>query len=151
VTSMSKRPTARNVMTSPIETIEETATVEKAAAKMLSKRVSSLVVSPASPDEPFGIVTTSDIARALGRCIPPRDAQVGDIMSSPLLLVTPHVPAVYVARMMDRASVRHVAVFNGRNILGIVSSRDLLKAMMPDNAGTSGRRRSAAGRVRPAQ
>jgi CBS domain-containing protein len=127
-------------MSSPVETIAENATLEKAAAKMLAQKVSALVVSPAAEDEPFGILTTTDIAGALARGVDAKATRVADVMNSPLLLVTPHVPAVYVARLMERAFVRHVAVFNGREVLGMISSRDLLKALMPENAGSGGAR-----------
>jgi CBS domain-containing protein len=144
---MPKKPTARNIMTSPVETIPENATLEKAAAKMLSERVSSLVVTPAEESDPFGIVSTTDIVAAFGRGSSPQTTLVGDVMTSPLLMVTPHVPVVYVARLMDRALVRHVAVFNGRDVLGIISSRDILKAMMPENAGAGGAHARAASRA----
>lgn len=43
------------------------------------------------------------------------------------------MPIEYVARLMDRATVRHVAVFNGREIVGIISHRDVLRAMTREN------------------
>jgi CBS domain-containing protein len=118
-------------MSTPVQMIEERAGVEAAASKMLAKGVSALVVSPRDEEAPYGIVTTSDIAAAYGRSIPGDWAQVADVMSTPLLLVTPTVPAVYVARLMDRASVRHVAVFNGREVVGVISTRDFLKVVAP--------------------
>jgi signal-transduction protein with cAMP-binding, CBS, and nucleotidyltransferase domain len=138
---MTHRPVARNIMTAPARTIGERATLEKAAAKMLAEGVSSLVVSPAGEDEPFGIVTTSDIVTALAQGLSAKETHVEAVMSTPLILVTPRVPAIYVARLMDRTGLRHVAVFNGREVLGIISSRDLLKAMMPENPGAAGGRR----------
>jgi CBS domain-containing protein len=111
--------------------IEEHASVEAAASRMIAKGISALVVSPRDAEAPYGIITTSDIAGAYGRGMPGDWAQVADVMSSPLLLVTPTVPAVYVARLMDRASVRHVAVFNGRDVVGVISTRDILKVVAP--------------------
>ena len=141
---MTKAPTARTIMSAPVHRINEEATVEKAAARMLSEHVSALVVTPTAEDEPYGIVTTTDIVAGLARGVRLRSATVADIMTSPLLIVTPHVPAQYVARLMDRADVRHVAVFNGRDVVGIISSRDLLKALMHENAGESGGQRPRA-------
>ena len=137
-------PTARNIMSTPIVTIAEDASAEKAAAKMLSERVSALIVTPRAEDEPFGIITSTDIVTGLARGLRLRDATVEDLMTSPLLIVTPHVPAVYVARLMNRADVRHVAVFNGRSVVGVISARDMLKSMMPENAGESGSARPRA-------
>lgn len=137
-------PTARNIMSTPIVTIAEDASAEKAAAKMLSERVSALIVTPRAEDEPFGIITSTDIVTGLARGLRLRDATVEDLMTSPLLIVTPHVPAVYVARLMNRADVRHVAVFNGRSVVGVISARDMLKSMTPENAGESGSARPRA-------
>jgi len=66
------------------------------------------------------------------------------VMSSPLLVVTPNVPAEHVARLMERGVVRHVAVFNGREIVGIVSHRDVLKAMTPENLDEAVREQAKA-------
>ena len=130
---MPKRLMARNIMSSPVDTIEERATLDKAAAKLLSKGISALFVAPTSDEEPFGIVTTADLVGAVAKGLRPHFTRVSDVMTSPLLVVTPNVPVEYVARLMDRATVRHVAVFNGREIVGIISHRDVLRAMTPEN------------------
>lgn len=46
-------------MSSPVDSIDERATLDKAAAKLLSRGISSLVVAPQGSEEPFGIVTTA--------------------------------------------------------------------------------------------
>ncbi len=133
VSPLTKRLMARNIMSSPVDTIEERATLDKVAAKFLSKGISALFVAPSSDEEPFGIVTTADLVSAIAKGLRPNFTRVADVMSSPLLVVTPNVPIEYVARLMERANVRHVAVFNGREIVGIISHRDVLRAMTPEN------------------
>ena len=141
---MTKRLMARNIMSSPVETIEERATLDKAAAKLLSKGISALLVAPEDEDEPFGIVTSADLVGAVARGMRPNFTRVSDVMSSPLLVVTPNVPAEHVARLMERGVVHHVAVFNGREIVGIVSHRDVLKAMTPENLDEAVREQAKA-------
>jgi CBS domain-containing protein len=133
VNPLTKRLMARNIMSSPVDSIEERATLEKVAAKLLSKGISALLVAPASDEEPFGIVTTADLVGAVASGLRPNFTRVADVMSSPLLVVTPNVPIEYVARLMERANVRHVAVFNGREIVGIISHRDVVRAMTPEH------------------
>ncbi|HEY5605366.1 MAG TPA: CBS domain-containing protein, partial [Thermoplasmata archaeon] len=39
------------------------------------------------------------------------------------------VPIAYAARLMKRANLRHLAVFNGREIVGVLSAYDFMKAL----------------------
>ena len=59
-----KEMTAKDVMTKPVVTIEEKATIEKAAAKMLKYRVSGLPVLKRGGDM-VGILTLGDIFKLL--------------------------------------------------------------------------------------
>lgn len=59
-----KELSAKDVMTTPVVTIKEEATIEKAAAKMLKHRVSGLPVL-GSNGETVGILTLGDIFRLL--------------------------------------------------------------------------------------
>jgi CBS domain-containing protein len=56
-------------------------------------------------------------------------ALVRDVATAPLVTVTPGVPVAYAARLMKRANLRHLAVFNGKEVVGILSSFDIAKAI----------------------
>ena len=56
---------ARDVMSTPAETIEADRSLDEAAERMLDGNLSSLVVSSGDVAWPLGIVTTTDVLRAL--------------------------------------------------------------------------------------
>ena len=118
----------RDVMSKDIRGISEDASLLAAAKVMVDQRVNSLVVWPKERDEPFGIVTSSDIVDAIGGRRDLEETCVSDMESTPLVVVTPGVPVPNAARMMSRLGLRHLAVFNGKTLVGIVSNLDLLRA-----------------------
>ena len=77
----------------------------------------------------FGIITSSDVVDALADGRDPSTSLVGEVATAPLVTVTPGGPVAYAARLMRRANRRHLAVFNGREVVGILSSYDIVKAI----------------------
>ncbi len=116
-------------MSKDLKEVEVSTTVEKAARTMVEAGVSSLIVSPAEKGEPYGIITTRDIVNAIADGRDLTWARVNEIASTPLVVVTPGVPVAYVARLMKRSGLRHIAVFNGREVVGMISNVDIVRAM----------------------
>ena len=117
-------------MSAEIRGISEDASLQTAAEVMVEKGINSLVVWPSEKDEPYGIVTSSDIVDAIAAGKPLAETRVADLRSAPLVVVTPGVRLADAARMMSRYGLRHLAVFNGRELVGIVSNRDILKGVV---------------------
>jgi CBS domain-containing protein len=109
--------------------VDENTTVEAAAQLMIDAGVSSLIIRPTARDDPYGIVTMRDIVNGLAEGVNPGETRVGAIASTPLIVVTPGVPLNYIARLMKRASLRHIVVFNGREVVGVVSNVDIVRAV----------------------
>ena len=119
----------RNAMSTEVFEISEDATVQAAARRMSETRVNSLIVRPEAKEDPFGIITSTDIVDVIADGRDPATTAVGDVAAAPLVVVTPGVPLAYAARLMKRANCRHLAVFNGREIVGILSASDVVKAV----------------------
>jgi len=119
----------RDAMSADVREVPEGATLELAARRMAELRVNSLVVRPEQKDEPFGILTSTDVVDAIAEGVEPARTLVRDMATTPLVVVTPGVPLRYAARLMKRANVRHLAVFNGREIVGILSASDIVRAI----------------------
>ena len=119
----------REVMSTEIREIPEEATLEMAARRMADSKVNSLVVQPGEKEEPFGILTSTDIVDAIAEGVEPSRTLVRDLATTPLVVITPGVPLSYAARLMKRANVRHLAVFNGREIIGMLSATDIVRAI----------------------
>jgi CBS domain-containing protein len=127
--TMVRHVKVRDAMSTEVFEISEDATLQAAAKRMADARVNSLVVRPEGREEPFGIITSSDIVDALAEGKDPATSLVGEAATVPLVTVTPGVPVAYAARLMKRANLRHLAVFNGREVVGILSGYDIVKAI----------------------
>jgi len=119
----------REAMSTDVLEIAPEMTLQAAAKRMADAKVNSLVVRPSAKDEPFGIVTSTDIVEAIARGQDPSTTEVLEVAAAPLVVITPGVPLVYAARLMKRGNLRHLAVFNGKEIVGILSAYDIVKAV----------------------
>jgi CBS domain-containing protein len=126
---MGRTVKVRDAMSTEVFEISEEATIQAAAKRMTEAHVNSLVVRPGSQDDPFGIVTSTDIVYAIATGLDPGTVLVREIAVAPLVVITPGVPLAYAARLMRGANLRHLAVFNGRDIVGILSAYDVTKAV----------------------
>ncbi len=122
----------RDVMTSEVHGISEESSLGTAIRAMASKGINSLIVWPVEQEEPYGILTSSDLVDAIASGRDLEDTTVAGFRTTPIVLVTPGVRAKDAAQMMTRLNLRHLAVFNGKEIVGIVSNFDLVRAAAKD-------------------
>ncbi len=98
-------------------TIEESASVQEAAKKMMDKNISSLVVVDEN-SRPIGLVTERDLVRKV--CI--QDAYTGkittkEIMSSPLITIKSRSSPSEAIDAMLQNNVRHLLVVDNNKTL----------------------------------
>ena len=111
------------------------ATVYQAIALMAEKSVGAVLVI--SGGRLVGIVSERDYARKvilLGRSS--KDARVSEIMTGELVTVTPEITVDGCMRIMTNHRIRHLPVFEGGELVGIVSIGDLVNAIIADQAQT---------------
>ncbi len=123
IESRLKDVTVAELMQSPVMTITKHETIGRARAVMAEHRVSALPV--VGPDrEPLGIVTATDLVDGHGR---PDGAPVSTMMSTAPYTVPlrdgPHVAA----RIMRNHHLHHVVVVDDHQVVGILSTFDLLR------------------------
>lgn len=123
---------AADVMTKNVATIGGSATVAEAVKRMRDLKVSSLLVNRRSQEDAWGIITRKDVVAKIiappgGK--DPHQVQVHEIMTKPLLMVSPGLTLKYCARLMTQAGVRRAPVFDGKNIVGILSNTDIFNAL----------------------
>lgn len=105
--------------------ISPEATVYEAVQCMSDKHVGALVVLSAG--QLAGIVTERDYARKVilkGRHS--REMQVREIMTTPVLFVTPEQSIGDCMRMMTSRRIRHLPVMEHDNVTGMLSIGDLV-------------------------
>ncbi len=73
-----------------------------------------------------GIVTDRDFATKIAANNLPFDTPVEKIMSSPLITINPDEPISAAAEMMTSKKIRKLAVSDNGNIIGLITSTDLV-------------------------
>lgn len=121
---------AADVMTKDVVYIDGNETVANAIRLMREKRVSSLVVNRRSPGDAWGIVTRKDVvSKVVDPGKNPSDVKVFEIMSKPLVMVSPGLQLKYCARLFNQAGIRRAPVFDGQEIVGILSNTNIFNAI----------------------
>ena len=118
--------TASEVMTRHVVDVSPDATVAEAIEKMKQWNVSSLLVQRMSPGDTWGFVSQTDIVeKVIAEGREPGQVLVQEIMTKPVITVPPNCSLMDCAALMARADIRRVLVFDGQDIVGIVSSSDI--------------------------
>ncbi len=138
-----KQILAQDVMTSPPIAVKEDTCLPMVALLMKENQIGSVVVTDRE-EMPLGIVTRKDLVtrilakitdKGLIKRILGEDANIakltaGEIMTSPLLVITPKLDLMKVARKMRRHCIRRLGVTSKGKLVGIISSKDIL-AVVP--------------------
>ena len=110
------------IMSSPVRTVSEETTVAEAATILAEDSIGSLVIGD---DIIQGIITETDIVRAVGAKVNLTETPVAEIMSDPVVTIRPH-EAVYVAgERMGHNNVKKLPVTEDGAPVGIITTTDL--------------------------
>ena len=121
----------KDVMTSPVITIDESESTYKAAQLMEQNDVGCIIVT-SKEGKPLGIITERDlITRVLAKNTMPSRVEAKKVMTSPLITVDPDETLSEAARRMSRLNVRRLGVMYKGNLVGLISSKDIL-AVTPE-------------------
>jgi len=122
--------TAADVMTRQVLDIEADVTVVEAIEKMRKWNVSSLLIRRQGSDPHWGFVTQTDVLeKVIARGLDPKSVYVREILTKPLITVPPNSSLEDCAALMARADIRRVLVFDGEDVVGIVSGSDVFDAI----------------------
>jgi CBS domain-containing protein len=123
------RMVVKDVMSSPVVTLNEDATSNKVANLMDENKLGCLIVTNET-GKPVGIITERDLViRVLSKNLRPDAVKAKEIMTSPLVTIEPEVTISEAARRMSRLNIRRLGVIYKGNLVGIVSSKDILGVM----------------------
>jgi CBS-domain-containing membrane protein len=139
---------AQDVMTIGVTTIGPDAQVREAAVRMLERGVSAL---PVVDDRKLvlGIVSEGDLVRrtelgtdgtrswwlrafaadAATDYLKTHGVLVRDVMTTPVVSVTPETPLHQVARLIEEKRIKRVPVLEAGRLVGIVSRADLVRRL----------------------
>jgi len=119
-----------DVMHKEIVTIDGGATVAEAVRLMRERHVSSLLVNRRSHDDAWGIMTRKDVvSKVIDPSEDPHEVKVFEIMTRPVHMVSPGLALKHCARAMHQAGIRSAPVFDGKDVVGIMSNTDIFNAL----------------------
>ena len=119
----------REVMTKNVVVADPDCTVLEAAKKMAAKRIGGLVVVRSG--RPIGLVTERDILwKVTAKERSPKKVSVREVMTSPVVTVTPLATLRAAARIMIGHNVRRLVVTRLDHVEGIVTARDVVEGFL---------------------
>jgi CBS domain-containing protein len=119
----------RDVASSAVVAVGPAQSLREATQLMAKHRVGSAVVQDA--EQLIGILTERDVLNAVASGEVPDEVTVQDIMTVDVVTVGPDWDLVEAAGEMARRRIRHLVVYEGGQLLGVLSVRDVLPALLP--------------------
>lgn len=126
----------RDGMSEVVLTVGPTHTLREAAAMMAEKQIGAALVSDDETPVPR-ILTERDILLSLGAGEDPDAERVGDHMSDSIIAASPDWSLERAASEMSSRGIRHLVVYDGPELAGVLSMRDIVRVWTSEGA-TSG-------------
>jgi signal-transduction protein with cAMP-binding, CBS, and nucleotidyltransferase domain len=117
----------RDVMKAQFDMVDGLATVAEAMKTMVHVETKCLIVRKRHEDDEYGIVTLADVARqvlAVDRA--PERVNIYEIMTKPVIQVSPDMDIRYCARLFARLDINRAPVVEDGRVIGIVGYTDLV-------------------------
>jgi CBS domain-containing protein len=118
-------PKVKDFMTKGVLTIDAEKTVFEAAELMSQKEVGDVVVL--NGEIPRGIVTERDFVRRVVAKKISLDTKVSDVMSKPLITISPEASLKEAARKMVNNRIRRLPVVKQHKLVGIIAVSDFAR------------------------
>ena len=119
---------AKEMMTTQVMTVKPETSIKEAMKLLVGIEISGLIVTD-SNDDIVGIVTERDLLVAyefLGQILAP----IGDYMNKKIIGVDENASFEDISKMLGQGDIRRVPVLRGKKVVGVISRRDLLKAVL---------------------
>jgi CBS domain-containing protein len=120
----------RDVASSGVVVVGPEHSVGEAARMMDRHHVGSAVVTDA--EQLAGILTERDVLKVVAQGADPEATKVADRMTRDVVTVGPDWDLVEAADEMAKRRIRHLVVFEGGQLLGVLSVRDVLPHLLPE-------------------
>lgn len=124
----------RDVMKPDVDIMDGMRTVTEAMNAMKFLDTRTIIVDKRHDDDEYGVVMFRDLAkRVLARDLSPNRVNIYEIMSKPVLSVSPEMDIRYCTRLFDRFGLSRAPVLEHNSIVGLVSYTDIvLKGLLAE-------------------
>jgi CBS domain-containing protein len=120
----------KEAMSPKVLTVGPDATVARAAKLMAKRSVGSVVVVKSK--KPLGILTERDLlTKVISADLKPSEISVKEIMSTPVITITPDTDIAEASRIMARNKIRRLPVVANGRMVGIITTSDIM-AVSPE-------------------
>lgn len=127
----SSRLLVKDVMSSPVITIREDAPANE-VAELMGKHELGCIIVTSKNTKPLGIITERDLVeRVLAKNVRPDAVNAKEVMTAPLITIEADETISKAARTMSRLNIRRLGVMYKGQLVGLLSSKDIL-AVMPE-------------------
>jgi signal-transduction protein with cAMP-binding, CBS, and nucleotidyltransferase domain len=123
-------------MSEVVLTLGPNHTLREAAAQMAERKIGAALVADDETPVP-NIVTERDILLSLGAGEDPDKELVSAHMSGDVISASPDWSLERAASEMSHRGIRHLVVYDGPELIGVLSMRDIVRVWTSDGA-TSG-------------
>jgi len=117
----------KDIMAKTLISVNPTTTALQIAKMMEQGGIGAVLVK--ENENLIGIVTDRDFATKIAANNLPFDTPVQKIMSSPLITINHNEPISAAAEMMTSKKIRKLAVSENGNIVGLITSTDLVNQL----------------------
>jgi CBS domain-containing protein len=123
------RMVVKDIMSSPVVTLDEDSTSNNVATLMDENALGCVIITNKA-GKPVGIITERDlVVRVLAKNLVPDAIKAKEIMTSPLVTIQSEATISEAARRMSGMDIRRLGVIYKGNLVGLISSRDILGVM----------------------
>ncbi len=117
----------RDVMKEKFDMVDGMETVANALNTMTHLETKTLIIKKRHNNDEYGMVTLSDIARKVLAVDRSADrVNVYEIMSKPVITVSPDMDIRYCARLFSRFNLTRAPVIENGDVIGLVSFTDMV-------------------------
>jgi CBS domain-containing protein len=121
--------TARDIMQKPVLAATPQASLRDVATQLVTNEFSGMPVA-ASDGRVVGVVTESDIVRALIEGERLENLTVGEVMTGPPITVDVDTAIEEVMKKLEENRIVRVPVTNQDRLVGIIARRDVIRAVL---------------------
>ena len=113
------------VMSKNVITVDKSTSLQEAAQNMKKSNVGCVIVVDGT--KPLGIITERDFVTKVAAEGRPLFTEISEIMSSPLITIGPEETIWEASEMMKEKSIHKLPVKENEQIIGIVTTTDIVK------------------------
>ncbi|MFH1789202.1 MAG: CBS domain-containing protein [Candidatus Altiarchaeota archaeon] len=117
---------ARDIMSSPVVTVEVASSVREAAKLMASRGIGCVIVKQG--DNVAGILTERDLlTKVVAGRLNPDETKVSEVMTKDVVTVDSDADLFEVNNIFHEHGIRRLPVVEAGDVVGIITSRNILK------------------------